>query len=65
MYKYLLAEGGDINWMALFALLTFFLIFSISLYAIFSKKGSMYDHMANLPLENDNINEKSLAEYEK
>ena len=53
MYKYILESAGNINWMALFALLTFFIIFSLSVYLAFIKKSSELDEIANLPLAND------------
>ena len=51
MYKYILESAGSINWMAIFALLTFFFIFSISVIAVFKKKQSFIDKMASLPLD--------------
>ena len=54
MYKYILDGAGNINWMAIFALLTFFFLFTISAVVIFLKRRSWVDHMANLPLEDDN-----------
>ncbi|MEM1121895.1 MAG: hypothetical protein AAGJ18_15695 [Bacteroidota bacterium] len=53
MYKYILEGAGDINWMAIFALVTFFWIFSVSAITIFLKKKSFIDHMAHLPLEQE------------
>lgn len=52
MFKYLL-EGTDINWMAIFALVTFFILFSIILFVTFRSSPKYIDHMANLPLEDD------------
>ena len=34
MYKYILEGAGNINWMAIFALITFFTLFVIMLFAI-------------------------------
>ncbi|MEM8909142.1 MAG: hypothetical protein AAGD05_14950 [Bacteroidota bacterium] len=51
MYKYILQEAGQINWMALFALLTFFLLFVISAVLIFGRSKAYVQKMANLPLE--------------
>ena len=51
MYKYILQGAGDINWMALFALLTFFSIFVISVIAIFGKSKAYIEKMSNLPLD--------------
>lgn len=53
MYKYILEAAGNINWMAVFALLTFFLVFMISIFlALFANKKEI-DHMAHLPLDGD------------
>lgn len=53
MYKYLLQESGEINWMAIFALLTFVFVFGVAVYMIFRRDQKFIDHMANLPLDND------------
>jgi hypothetical protein len=63
MFKQLLAtSSGDINWMALFALVTFFLIFSIVLFQIIFQKKKYSDYMSQLPLgdgdDSININNK-------
>lgn len=49
MAKYLLA-GEDINWLAIMALLTFFLIFSLSLFMVIKRGSSSYREVAQLPL---------------
>lgn len=51
MYKYILESAGNINWMALFALITFFTIFSLVLYMMFRQDKSFSQRMAALPLE--------------
>ena len=51
MYKHILANAGEINWMAIFALLTFFLLFVISAVTIFFRSKTFVDKMSNLPLE--------------
>ncbi|MFK7806260.1 MAG: hypothetical protein AB8F74_00535 [Saprospiraceae bacterium] len=51
MYKYILQSAGDINWMALFALLTFFCVFVVSAIAIFGASKSYVHKMSHLPLE--------------
>jgi hypothetical protein len=53
MYKYILSEAGNINWMALFALLTFMFVFITSAILIFSKNNDFINKMASLPLENE------------
>ena len=53
MYKYILESAGNINWMALFALLTFFIVFSMSVYLAFIKDGKELEEVAHLPLLED------------
>lgn len=50
MFKYIL-EGNNINWMAIFALVTFFLVFLISAIVILGRNKTFTDKMAHLPLE--------------
>lgn len=51
MYKYILEGAGSINWMAIFALLTFFFIFTIGGITVFLTRSEHIKHMANLPLD--------------
>ena len=51
MAKYILEQAGGMNWMAIFALLTFFIIFSISVIMVFRKNNLVIKRMENLPLE--------------
>lgn len=53
MYKYILESAGNINWMALFALLTFFFVFTMSIYLAFVKDKKDLEHVAELPLAED------------
>lgn len=53
MYKYILESAGNINWMAVFALMTFFFVFSMSVYLAFVKDSSSLQHIAELPLVED------------
>jgi len=53
MYKHILAGVGDINWMAIFALLTFFWLFVVSAITVFRRSKSFIDHMAHLPLDEE------------
>lgn len=55
MYKYILEAAGNINWMALFALLTFLFIFVVSAILTFTKNSQQIKHMAEMPLEDDNV----------
>lgn len=53
MYKYIIEATGNFNWMAIFALITFFFIFSMAIViAIRSDKKEIL-HMSNLPLDED------------
>ena len=54
MYKYILENAGDINWMAIFALLTFFFLFVISAYAILVRSKAYIEKMSHLPLDDNN-----------
>lgn len=66
MYKYILEGAGNINWMAIFALLTFFFLFTISAFVIFTKRKSWVDHMSHLPLEDNHlVNGEKPEWYEK
>lgn len=53
MYKYILETAGNINWMAVFALVTFFFVFSMSVYLAFVKDKKEMDRIAELPLAED------------
>ncbi|NRB52774.1 MAG: hypothetical protein HRU41_34255 [Saprospiraceae bacterium] len=53
MYKYILAEAGNINWMAIFALLTFFILFVMSAVLVLRRNGAFIEKMSRLPLEED------------
>lgn len=50
MAKYILADAG-INWLAILALLTFFLIFSISTIMVFGRGRRSYEEVEKQPLE--------------
>ncbi len=51
MYKYILQGAGDINWMALFALLTFVFIFLVSVVMVFGRSKAHIEKMSHLPLD--------------
>jgi len=53
MYKHILESAGNINWMAIFALGTFFFIFSVSAIMAFKSDKGKLNHMSNLPLQED------------
>lgn len=50
MFKYIL-EGSNINWMAIFALVTFFAVFLVSTLVVLGRNKTFSDKMAHLPLE--------------
>lgn len=53
MFKYILQSGGDINGIAIFALVTFFILFVIFAIAIFGRSQSYIDKMAHMPLDDN------------
>ncbi len=53
MAKYILQGAGSINWMAIFALITFVFIFVMSVILVFIKNKSDLEKLENLPLEDD------------
>ncbi len=55
MYKYILESAGNINWMALFALITFMTVFLIGAWVAFIKDKAEVDRIASIPLENDDL----------
>lgn len=62
MFKYILAEGGNINWMSLFALVTFFALFVVVVTLLFFRDKLFYQRMSNLPLD---TNDKTTVSNEK
>ena len=57
MYKYILSGAGDINWMAIFALLTFFFVFGVSVYVAIRRDKAFINRMAHLPLEDNELDQ--------
>ncbi len=53
MYKYILEGASNINWMGVFALITFCIIFFLSVYLAFIKDKNELTHLAELPLTDD------------
>jgi hypothetical protein len=53
MFKYILEGAGNYNWMAIFALLTFMIMFTVSVVVIFIQDKKHISYMAHLPLEDD------------
>jgi len=54
MFKYILEQAGDINWMAIFALVTFVSLFLITLFTVFKRSPAYINKMSNLPLDETN-----------
>lgn len=54
MYKYILETAGNINWMAVLALSTFVIIFTLSAFLVFKKDKEELNRMSSLPLSDDN-----------
>lgn len=56
MFKHLLSSSAsDINWMAIFALVTFFILFFAILFQAVLTKKDYVKYMSNMPLEDDHI----------
>ena len=53
MVKYILQSAGEINWMALFALITFFALFLIGSWTVIGRNKEFVKKMASLPLEEE------------
>jgi hypothetical protein len=53
VFKYILESAGNINWMAIAALVTFMVIFMVSAVLAFKRDPAFIDKMANMPLEED------------
>jgi len=65
MYKYLLETAGNINWMAIFALLTFVFMFIIGSVTILRSKPEYIEKMANMPLDdNHQLTTETSANHE-
>lgn len=57
MFKYLL-QGSGINWMGVFVLVTFFVMFIITILTIWQRNPDFIKRMSNLPLEDGAESEK-------
>jgi cbb3-type cytochrome oxidase subunit 3 len=57
MYKYILETAGNINWMALFSLITFLSVFLLAIVLVFRRSDEHIRHMASLPLDDDSVRE--------
>jgi uncharacterized membrane protein len=65
MYKYILEEAGNINWMAISALITFVVIFVVSAVMAFKSSPAFIDKMSNLPLDDANPINTEKVSHEK
>ncbi len=65
MYKHLLESAGNINWMAIFALITFFTVFVISAITVIRKNPEYINKMSHLPLEDHTPQTSEKSENEK
>lgn len=54
MFKHILESAGNINWMAIGALITFFTVFVVSAILIFKKENSYLKKMSEMPLDEEN-----------
>jgi uncharacterized membrane protein (DUF485 family) len=53
MAKYILEGAGSINWMAIFALVTFVIVFVLSVVLIFRKSKGDIERLESMPLDDD------------
>ncbi|MCB0555055.1 MAG: hypothetical protein KDD02_16005 [Phaeodactylibacter sp.] len=65
MFKYILESAGNINWMAISALLTFFVIFVVSAVLAFKRDPAFINKMANMPLDDSNPVNAEIDRHEK
>ncbi len=65
MFKHILEGAGNINWMAIFALLTFFSMFVITAWVVFLKDKNYTDKMAQMPLDEVNSINAEMNQHEK
>ena len=51
MFKYILQGAGDINWMAILALVVFFVVFVVGSAWILTRKKDYVEKVSRLPLD--------------
>lgn len=56
MFKYILERAGDINWMGISALVTFFVLFVIASVVILRRNPEYIRKMSHMPLEDGTRN---------
>jgi hypothetical protein len=59
MAKYIIESAGNVNWMALFALITFMVVFLTGVYLVFMDNKAFIRRMENLPLDSNDEYPKS------
>lgn len=65
MYKHILQSAGNIHWLAIGALLTFFTVFVVSAILVFKKESSYLKRMSEMPLDKVNSSTSNNEYYEK
>lgn len=63
MAKYILESAGNINWMAMFALITFMLVFLTGVYLVMTDNKTFINKMKNLPLEGGDESSDSMSTF--
>ncbi|MBK6364771.1 MAG: hypothetical protein IPL63_03330 [Saprospiraceae bacterium] len=53
MAKYIIESAGNVNWMALFALITFMFVFLTGVYLVFMNNKTFIRKMESLPLDSN------------
>lgn len=51
MAKYIIESAGNVNWMAMFALITFMFVFLTGIYLVLMDNKAFINKMKNLPLD--------------
>jgi len=57
MAKYILEAAGNINWLALFSLITSLSVFVLAIVLVFRRSDDHIRHMASLPLDDESVSE--------
>lgn len=63
MAKYILESAGNINWMAMFALITFMSVFLTGVYLVVTDNKNFINKMKNLPLEGGDESSDSMSTF--
>jgi len=64
MYKYILEQAGNINWMAVFALSTFVFIFLTSIILVLRKDKAYIKKMSSMPLDDYSLTSETSTQHE-